>query len=343
MVFGSNDYLGLGCDLPSYSTSHSVGFGAGASRLVTGTHDSHADLENALADWLEVEKTLLFNSGYNANTGVFAALFGPEDVIFSDSLNHASLIDGIRLCKAKRVIYPHGDVGTLGDQLKAHEDARFRVIVSDSLFSMDGDLAPISQIVALAEELDAIVVLDEAHALGVLGSEGRGACEQARCTEKVDIRIGTCGKAMGTFGAFVAGSRALCNTLFNGARSVVFTTALPPPLADTTRRNLAAVRAEDRRVRLWQNVRTVRAFLSGEGIDVSGSAAQIIPLIVGDSDTAVRVSEQLFEAGIWIPAIRPPTVADGTARLRLTVSAAHDDRDLDRLFSAIKAKQSVLA
>lgn len=343
VVFGSNDYLGLACDLETRGDDDGNGLGAGASRLVTGTHSVHVELEQSLAEWLQVESTLLFNSGYNANVGLFAALFGADDVIFSDRLNHASLIDGIRLCKARRVLYPHRDVEALSEQLAANQGARFRVIVSDSLFSMDGDLAPISHLVDLARKMDAVLVLDEAHALGVFGSEGRGAAEHLSCADRVDIRVGTCGKAIGTFGAFVASSQLVCDALYNRARSFVFTTALPPSVVVTTRRHLPLTRREDRRKKLWRNIRAVRSFLADEGIDVSSSVAQIIPLVVGDPDQATALSERLFDAGVWIPAIRPPTVPDGTARLRLALSAAHSEADLDRLFTALRKERSVLA
>ena len=335
VVFASNDYLGLaGEDL---ATEPSGLAGAGASRLVTGSHTEHAALERELAEWQNCSAALLFNSGYNANTGVFSALFDARDVIFSDALNHASLIDGLRLSKARRVVYPHGDVDTLRLRLQEAGADRHRVIVTESIFSMDGDRAPLGSLAALAEEFGALLVVDEAHAIGVFGREGSGLVDALGLDAAVAIRIGTCGKALGTYGAFVAGSSALREVLYNRARSFVYTTALPPAVVQQTRRSLTRVRGGRLQDALWERIAQIGEILNRYALDTSAADSAIFPILVGSAEAALQATHQLRKGGVLITAIRPPTVPTGTARLRLTASAAHTAADLAQLDTALCA------
>jgi len=330
-AFATNDYLGL-ANARSLSGESP---GAGASRLITGTHEAHAKLEGELADWAKVERCLLFNSGYNANSGLFAALFGENDLILSDELNHASLIDGIRLSRAARRVYRHLDLQDLEDKLASAQSFECRVIVTESIFSMDGDRAPLADLVDLATRYDAALVLDEAHAVGVFGPEGRGLAAECGLHDKVDVTVGTCGKALGSFGAYVAGSSVLCQVLYNRARSLVFTTALPPMVAEHTAGHLAEVRNGQLTEKLWRNVEAFRQECSRIGLPLPQSTGPIVPLVLGSPEKTLATAERLLSKGLWVPAIRPPTVPPGSSRLRLTLSAAHDVEDICRLAAAL--------
>lgn len=330
-AFGTNDYLGL-ANAQAINTESP---GAGASRLISGTHEAHAQLEEALSDWAHVERCLLFNSGYNANTGLFSALFGENDLILSDALNHASLIDGIRLSKASRQVYNHLDLLDLESKLAAAQSFECRVIVSETVFSMDGDQAPLADLVDLATRYDAVLVLDEAHAIGVFGPEGRGLAANAELHREIDVTVGTCGKALGSFGAYVAGSNELCQVLYNRARSLVFTTALPPAVAEQTTAHLAELKGGELARKLWLNIEQFRSECGRLGVPVQDCPGAIVPLILGAAEKTLATAQSLLDMGLWVPAIRPPTVPPGSSRLRLTLSAAHTGDDICRVVAAL--------
>src|SRR5688500_4342665 len=333
--FASNDYLGLAADpRPAAAAAELLrreGVGAGAARLITGDHPAHEALERALAALKGTERALLFPSGYAANVGALPALAGAGDAIYSDALNHASLIDGCRLSRATTRVFPHGDVDALAAMLAA-DDGRFRRrwIVVEGVFSLDGDLAPLDAIAALARAHGAYTYVDDAHATGVVGPEGRGSA--AHWGVAVDVTVGTLGKALGTAGAFVAGSAALCELLVHRARSFVFTTGTPPALAAATRAAVEVARAEPwRRERVRALARRLRAALADAGIapanDAPG-AGHIVPVLVGDAAGTVAAGAALRARGFAVGAVRPPTVPAGTSRLRLGVTAAHSDEQV---------------
>ncbi len=334
LCFASNNYLGLAADPAVIEASASAlrdgGASAGASPLISGHMDAHDDLERELAEWLGCEAALVFGSGYHANIGVIAALAQTDDAVFSDSLNHASLIDGCRLARATVRIYEHRDLDDLEEKIRA-TPARRRLIVSDSVFSMDGDTAPLEGLVELAQRHDAWLMLDEAHAMGIFGGEGAGFAAARGLGEHVHIRMGTLGKALGSYGAFVAGSRALIELLVNRARSYVFSTGLPPAVIGAAGAAVRIARNDSEpRERLWRNARRLHEGLSAEGLRVRPLESTIVPVILGEPKTALSVAERAMAQGVWAPAIRPPTVPAGTARLRLTPIATHDDEQIDR-------------
>ncbi|HEX5270020.1 MAG TPA: 8-amino-7-oxononanoate synthase [Gemmataceae bacterium] len=345
LAFCSNDYLGLANDpaLAEAATKAALeqGFGASAARLVSGDLPAHRELEQVLAAFCTRPAALVFPSGYQTNLGVLAALAGPEDVIVSDALNHASLIDGCRLSRARIAIYPHADARTAAQLLAEARGARRRLLVTESIFSMDGDAAPLADLAEVADRNDAILIVDEAHAFGVLGPRGRGLAAAAGV--QPDVLIGTLGKAVGAAGGFAAGSLPLRELLVNRARTFIFTTALPPPVAAAA---TAAVRLIDgpegdrRRARLserraWLTARlgALRPITLPGFVDCPGSP--ILPFVLGTEARALAVSAALAERGVFVPAIRPPTVPAGTARLRITLSAAHEQSDLEALLRAL--------
>jgi glycine C-acetyltransferase/8-amino-7-oxononanoate synthase len=327
LLLCSNNYLGL-ADHPRVRAAAAEaamrwGVGTGSSRLVSGTMTIHRRLEERLAAFKSRETALLFGSGYLANAGVIAALARPGDVIFSDALNHASIIDGCRLSRAEVFIYHHCDVEHLAWGLEQAE-GRGALIVTDSVFSMDGDVAPLEQIVALAERHEVRVMVDEAHGTGALGPGGRGALAAAGLEDHVDVIVGTLGKALGSYGAYVACDRTMSKYLVNAARTFIFSTALPPPAVAGALAALEILEEEPRRVeKLAANAAGFRAELEREGFDLQGSSSQIIPLVVGDSELAVRICDAALARGVFAQAIRPPTVPAGTSRLRLAVMASH--------------------
>ncbi|MDF1564875.1 MAG: 8-amino-7-oxononanoate synthase [Deltaproteobacteria bacterium] len=343
LSFSSNDYLGLSHHPRIIAAAHAAldrwGFGAGASRLITGDRAVHEALEAALARLMGTEAARLFTSGYHANTGALPALAGSGDRIFSDALNHASLIDGCRLSRAEVQVYPHRDLAALERLLVRAPGGGRRLIVTDAVFSMDGDRAPLSGLVALAEQHGATLFLDEAHALGVLGPAGRpaGLAAEAGLEARVALRMGTLGKALGTFGAFVAGSAAACEHLLGSARSFVFTTALPPVVAAAALEALAVLQdeGEARRARLFAAVDHLRAGLSALGLAVGPERTPILPLILGSPERTLRVAGRLLEEGLWVHPIRPPTVPEGSSRLRIALSADHGIEEVDRLLRAL--------
>jgi 8-amino-7-oxononanoate synthase len=335
--FASNDYLGLAGD-PRLSRAATAalddgGAGAGASRLIVGNHRHHVRLEAAVADWLRCGGVRLFNAGYAANVGVLSALLRPGDVVFSDELNHASIIDGCRLSRAEITVFRHRDLAALEAALQAREGRR-RIVVSESLFSMDGDLADVEAISALCKQHDAAFVLDEAHALGVIGPEGRGVA--ALYDVVPDVVIGTFGKALGGFGAFAATSRAVADLLWNKARPLVFSTGLPPsvPAAAVAAIEIArGAEGDTRRAMLARNARRLRALVRR----VEGApASPIAPILIGDDRGAMRCTDRLLAEGIFVQGIRPPTVPLGTARLRVGLSAAHSEQHIEIIGESIQ-------
>jgi 8-amino-7-oxononanoate synthase len=343
--FSSNDYLGLAGDprlaRAAAAAARRYGCGAGASALVSGHLPPLRALERALAAWEETEAALVFSSGFAANLGVLSALAGKDDALFSDELNHASLIDGCRLSRAPLHIYRHSDVEHLQKLLKSTAGgARRRIIVTDTVFSMDGDLAPLADLLALARRFDCLVLADEAHATGVLGEKGRGLTETIPDVERDSariIKVGTLSKALGTQGGFVCGTRDLIEWFVNTARPYVFSTALAPPIAAAARRAVAMIRTEpERRRRLLHLSAMLREELSCACIAATGSACHIVPVIVGSARAAMRLSKQLETRGMIVPAIRPPSVPEGTARLRISVCAGHSEDDIRLLVQALK-------
>lgn len=344
--FCSNDYLGLAGDARvAAAFSEGVerwGVGAGASHLVCGHTAAHHELEEALAEFTGRERALLFSTGYGANVGTINALVGRHDRVFEDRLNHASLLDGGWISRAGFSWYAHADAADLEAQLDQVDDGSQRVtgqtlIVSDGTFSMDGDLCPLADIVPLARRFGAWLMIDDAHGLGVHGTKGRGLVDPDRYdTADVPVLMGTLGKAFGTFGAFVAGDEATIEFLIQRARNYIYTTALPSAVAVATLQSLRIVAAEDwRREHLETLIRRLRTGAQQLGLTLLPSETPIQPIVVGDPGRAVAISEALEERGMLITAIRPPTVPQGTARLRVTLTAAHQAEDIDRLLAAL--------
>ncbi|HEY3866072.1 MAG TPA: 8-amino-7-oxononanoate synthase [Solirubrobacteraceae bacterium] len=333
LLLCSNNYLGL-ADHPrvreaAADAAMRWGVGAGASRLVSGTMTIHRRLEQRLAAFEGAEECVLFGSGYLANAGAIGALAGRGDTVFSDELNHASIVDGCRLSRAQVVVYRHRDLDDLERALRRHGGSGRRLIVTDSVFSMDGDLAPLAEIVELAKAYDARTIVDEAHAIGAIGPDGRGAIAQAGLEGEVDIAIGTLGKALGSYGAYACASEEMIRYLINTARPLIFSTAPPPPAVAGALAALELLEEKPHRVRrLSSNARVLRRALTAEGIGVEDNEMHIVPLIVGEERAAMDLCEAALERGIFAQAIRPPTVAPGTSRLRLAVMATHTADEL---------------
>jgi len=339
--FGSNDYLGLAAD-PRLAgavieATRQEGWGSGASPLITGRGAGHHKLEERLADFEGTEAALLFSSGFAANAGTIAALVGPGDVVFSDSKNHASLLDGCRLSRADVRVYPHGDWQRLETLLAKAAPYRRRLIVTDSLFSIDGDLAPLKELADVADRSHAMLMIDEAHATGVFGDRGRGVAEELGVEDRIPVRVGTLSKALGCMGGFVAGKRTLIEWLVNRARPYVFSTAAPAAAAAAAIAALDIVRDEPgRRQTLRAQADSLRANLARQGWNVGRSASQIIPLVVGDPAAAVALSGGLQQRGLLVPAIRPPTVPDGQSCLRISLTSGHTPEMVAALLGALE-------
>lgn len=338
--FGSNDYLGLAADprlaAAANAAVESIGWGSGASPLVTGRGTYHVRLERALAEFEGTEAALLFPTGFAANVGAVTALVSASDAVFSDAKNHASIIDGCRLSGARIHIYRHGDVEHLAELLSAERSARRMLIVTDSLFSMDGDLAPLPELTELAERHGAMLMVDEAHATGVFGERGRGVCEHFGVEERVPIRVGTLSKALGTAGGFVVGSKLLIERLLNRARPYVFSTAMPEALSAAGLAALEIVRDEpERRRGLLARATELRARLQAAGFRVGRSASQIVPIYLGDPATTMQAAAALREGGVFVPGIRPPSVPEGESLLRISLSAVHGPAEIERLLAAL--------
>jgi len=336
--FCSNNYLGLATHpalrRAAIAAIERWGCGAGASRLVSGHTELHARVEARLAAFKGVEAALLFPTGYHANVGAIGALVGRGDHVYSDALNHASIVDGCRLARATVHVYPHGDARALDAALGATPRGGRRLIVTDSVFSMDGDRAPLAEIVALAEAHGALVMVDEAHATGVFGPGGAGLASELGVAGRIAVHMGTLGKALGGAGAYVAGSRDLVDVVLNRARSFVYTTALPPASVAAAAAALDVVAAEpERRARVLAHADRLRVGLRALGLDARGDT-QVVPVWLGDNARAVAFAERLLAAGVLAGAIRPPTVPAGTARLRVTPMATHTSDQIDRALDA---------
>jgi len=339
LSFCSNDYLGL-ANHPQVIAALKAGVdrygvGAGASHLVTGHSRAHHTLEEELADFVGAPRALLFSTGYMANLGIVSALADRHQIIFEDRRNHASLIDAARLAHAKVQRYPHADTAQLAQRLTRSKHAA--LIITDGVFSMDGDIAPLAQLHNLASKHGARLVVDDAHGLGVLGKNGRGSFEHFNMSWAAPtIYMGTLGKALGVFGAFVAGEADLIETLIQRARTYIYTTALPPAVAEAVRAGLKIARAESwRRERLHALVTQFRTGAAQLGFTLAPSSTPIQPLILGEASAALAASRHLRKQGILVPAIRPPTVAAGSSRLRITFSAAHEVSQVERLLQAL--------
>ena len=340
LLFCSNNYLGL-ADHPALIAAASratqqYGCSASASRLISGSLELHRQLEERVAAFMGSEAALVFNSGYQANVGLIPALAGEADLIFSDQLNHASLIDGCRLARAETRVFHHADPEHLGILLEQSRNRNGkRMILTESIFSVDGDRAPLAEIVQLARRFDALVVVDEAHAVGVLGPQGRGLVEELHLEEQVDLRMGTFSKAFGSFGAFVAGREQVMQYLINRARSFIYSTALPPA---TVAASLAALdvvgREPERRRSLRENAKRVREGLKDQGWSLLSEASHIIPILVGEADPTMEITRELLDQGVFVQGLRPPTVPPGTCRLRATPMATHSREDLSEALKA---------
>jgi len=339
--FGSNDYLDLASD-PRLAEAvarcvQQQGWGSGASPLITGHTELHLRLEQRLAEFEGTEAALLFSTGFAANAGTIAALVGPGDLVLADRKNHASLLDGCRLSRADMRVYPHADWRRLDELLAAAKQHGRRLIVTDSLFSMDGDFAPLPQLAEVAERRGAMLMIDEAHATGVFGRRGRGAAEHLDAEDRVDVRVGTLSKALGCIGGFVAGSRSLIDWLVNRARPLVFSTAAPAAAAAAVLAALEIVRDEpQRRQKLLGRAEQLRNELIAQGWNIGNSASQIIPILVGDPRRAVTLSGALHNRGLFVPAIRPPTVPQGESCLRISLTAGHTEEMIVALVRALR-------
>ncbi|WP_425616290.1 8-amino-7-oxononanoate synthase [Anatilimnocola sp. NA78] len=343
--FGSNDYLGIASSLGEQQLNdvlHQAGWGAGASPLVTGRGEFHARLEAELARFEGTEAALLFPTGFAANAGTVAALVGPGDVVFSDALNHASLIDGCRLSGAKVVVFRHCDAAHLQELLSSTPSTtRRKLIVTDSLFSMDGDLAPLADLATIAAEHRAMLMVDEAHATGVFGAQGRGLCEQLGVEDAVHIRVGTLSKALGSMGGFVVGQQRLIDWLTNRARTYFFSTACPEVVAAAGLAALQIVRAEpQRRTELLTHAGDLREQLRALGWTMPVHGSQIIPLRIGDAQRTMQFAARLREQGFFVPGIRPPSVPAGESLLRLSLTWHHTADILAQLIAAVAKLQT---
>ncbi len=346
LLLCSNNYLGI-AGHPALieamlAATRQYGTGSGASRLVSGSMPTHAALEERIACFKGTASALLFNSGYVANTGILQGLFGPDDVIFSDELNHASIIDGCRLARARTIVYPHGDVDGLAELMAREKPQRKGrwLIVTDGVFSMDGDKAPLAELCELKEEHDALLMVDDAHGTGVLGKEGRGTGEYFNCLDRIDLHMGTLGKAFGCAGAYLAAEKVVINTLINNSRAFIFSTSLPPGVPAAAMAAFDLVDSQEGRIlrdKLEANRRQLAGLLTAGGMNLMGSSTQIIPVLSKEPDPTMKMTARLLEQGIFLQGIRPPTVSQGLCRLRATVMASHEPADLKHAAARILA------
>ena len=337
LLLCSNNYLGI-ANHPALvekmvAATRQYGAGSGASRLISGTMPAHVELEERIATFKGTEAALLFNSGYAANIGILQGLFGPDDVIFSDQLNHASIIDGCRLARARTLVYPHCDHVALAEIMereKSHRKGRW-LIVTDGVFSMDGDVAPLTELCDLKDRFDALLMVDDAHGTGVSGKNGRGTGEALGCLERIDLHMGTLGKALGCAGAYLAADRVIIDTLINRSRSFIFSTSLPPGVPAAASAALDLVDSEEGRNlrrKLAENRTLFAGLLQDGGMDLLGSTTQIVPILTRDPDPTMQMTERLLEKGVFLQGVRPPTVGTGLCRLRATVMASHSAVEL---------------
>lgn len=341
LLFSSNNYLGLATDFRLRKKAaegiNKYGTGAGGSRLTTGNFDIHEQLEAEIAEFKKTEAAIVFSSGYLANIGVISSVMKEGDLIFSDAWNHASIIDGCRLSRAKTIVYEHADMVDLEYKLRQSRGDGKKLIVTDGVFSMDGDIAPLPEIVTLAKKYNAYIMIDDAHVTGVLGSDGRGTADYFGLKEEIDFTVGTLSKAIGAEGGFVATSSIAKNYLLNNARSFIFQTGLSPSAIEAAREGLSIIQNEpERREQLLNNAMYLRLKLEESGFVVRKGETPIISLHIGDSHEAMQFSEKLMEEGVFIPAIRPPTVPKGSSRLRITVMATHTIEQLNTVIYKIK-------
>ena len=341
LSFCSNDYLGLAADSRVAKSlrkaSDQYGVGTGAAHLINGHTSAHHALEEELAEFTGRERALLFSTGYMANLGVVSALLARNDTVIADKLVHASLIDAAKLSGATLRRYQHANMTSLKSRIEKTSDER-KLIVTDGVFSMDGDIAPLPEIINSVDKSNSAILVDDAHGIGVLGERGLGSVEYFDCNNDVEILMGTLGKAFGTFGAFVAGSEELIETLIQSARSYIFTTAMPAAIAEATRTSLRIVQSEnERREKLRALIALFREGAKQLGFQLADSVTPIQPVIVGSAAQALKMSKALSEQGILVSAIRPPTVPTGTARLRITLSAAHEEIQVERLLHVLES------
>lgn len=339
--FCSNDYLGLASDERLIAAAKKgldqYGFGSGASRLVCGNMTAHQMLEQKIAGLKKAEDCVVFSSGYMANVGLISALIDRNDLVFSDRLNHASIVDGITMSRAKSFRYKHNDMEALCCLLKKSSSTQKKWIITDSVFSMDGDVADLKRIAELAKEHEAHIIVDEAHGFGVLGQNGGGLVEELGLQNEIDLQMGTLSKAAGCFGAYVCGSKSVMDYLRNKARSLIYTTGLPPSVMSAAIEAINIIsRSNDRRQKVLKLADDLRQKIKTLGFDTLQSTTPIIPVVVGNEDDALNLSQYLWENNIWVSAIRPPTVPKGSARLRLTVTANHDKEHVDSLINVLK-------
>jgi 8-amino-7-oxononanoate synthase len=343
--FSSNDYLGLSRHPEIIKTAiyaiERAGIGTGASRLLSGTYPCHRRLEDLVSRFKNTERAVVFGSGYSANTGVIPAISGDDTTIFSDELNHASIIDGIRLSKAETYIYKHRDIEHLELLIKGsfkNRGIKKRFIITDAVFSMDGDLAPLKEIIEISRRYNAILMIDDAHGTGVLGRRGRGTLEHLGLDGGGIIQMGTFSKALGCFGGFVAGSSELLEFLINRARSFIYSTSLPPVIIEACLRAIEIVDTDSQELRekLWKNRQRLYEGLRALGYNTMGSETQIIPVLTGGVDDTLRLSRYLYKKGVFAPAIRPPTVPEGKCRIRFSVTAMHTEDDIDMVLESLK-------
>ena len=333
LLLCSNNYLGLAShpDIIDAACRATKDYGTSAvsSRLISGHMSAHAELEAKIANWQSTESALVFTSGYQANVGTLSALLGPDDVVVSDELNHASIIDGCRLSKARVVVYRHNDVEHLREVLSDITGARRTIIVTESIFSMDGDAAPLTEIADAAEQFGAGLMVDEAHAAGVFGPNGSGLVAELGLGDRVDIHVGTLGKALASFGAYVAGSADLIHLLVNKARAFIFTTGLPPAVAAAAGAAIDVISREPERARgLRERAKRLGELLRDAGLDLPNLDSQILPVLIGPADKTVDIAKRLLANGVYVAAIRPPTVPRDTSRLRVSLMATHTEQDI---------------
>lgn len=339
VLLGSNNYLGLSTHpqviAAAVEVTQTFGTGASGSRLISGNSELYTTLETNLAKAKNTEAALVFSSGYTANTGVIPILAGEGDLILSDALNHASIIDGCRLSRATKKVYRHCDVEHLKDLLSVSTRFRRRLIVTDGVFSMDGDIAPLPDIYDLATEYDAMLLVDDAHGFGVLGRDGSGTVAHFGLENRDIIQMGTLSKAIGALGGYIAGSRALVELLINKARGFIFTTGLPPATLAAANAALSVMRSSpDLRQRLFLHARTLKTALIGLGYTLLASDTQILPVVLGNPQRATSIADALLAEGVFAPAIRPPAIPPDTSRLRLTVMATHTEAEIQQAIDA---------
>ncbi|HEX7076997.1 MAG TPA: glycine C-acetyltransferase [Candidatus Eisenbacteria bacterium] len=336
----SNNYLGLTTHPKLREAARraidELGAGSGSVRTIAGTMELHMELERRIAAFKKTEAAVVFQSGFAANAGTVSAVLGKEDLILSDELNHASIIDGARLSRAAIKVFPHRDVATLRKLLEETSDVKRRLVITDGVFSMDGDIAPLPEIAALAREHGAIMMVDDAHASGVLGRAGRGTIDHFGVHGQVDIQVGTLSKAIGVLGGYVCGSRSLIDYLYHRARPFLFSTSHPPAVAAACLAAFDVLEQEPERIeRLWSNTKRFKAGLARLGFDTGISETPITPIIVGEADVAMKLSDLAFSRGVFAQGIGYPTVAKGRARLRTIVTATHTEEELDRALEVL--------